>query len=96
MENFTKRFINEVAELEKNDSGIKDHPKPPKHGGKGAKLLQHRHCQVCYKAIPLNEEFCSEECKTEFDNMVKKRRNLVYLIYGTMIVMIIVLLTSFL
>jgi predicted nucleic acid-binding Zn ribbon protein len=84
----------EVAFVAKTETGIKEHPKPPKQGGKGAKLLQHRHCQVCYKAIPLSEEFCSEECSLEFDKMVKKRKNLIYVIYGTMVVMIIILLLS--
>lgn len=77
-------------------SGIKKHPKPPKGGGKGGKLLQHRHCQVCSKAIPISEEVCSEKCKIELEEMVKKRRRMVYLIYGSMIFVIIILILSYL
>jgi predicted nucleic acid-binding Zn ribbon protein len=84
-----------VFSLSKESSEIKKHPKPPKHGGKGAKLLQHRHCQICSKAIPLSEEFCSEECRLEFDNIVKKRKSMMYLIYGSMIFMIFILVLSF-
>ena len=67
-------------------SGLKKHPKPPKDsgGGRGGKLLQHRHCQVCSKAIPISEEYCSEECKVEFEGIVKKRKNYLYIIYGIM------------
>ena len=80
--------------MTKKESGLKEHPKPPKEGAKGAKLLQHRHCQVCSKAIPISEEFCSEECKIEFDNMVKKRRNFLYLFYAMIVVFIVVFLFS--
>jgi predicted nucleic acid-binding Zn ribbon protein len=69
-----------MAEKEKSKkSGIKKHPKPPKPGEKAGKLLQHRHCQACAKAIPLSEEFCSEECENEFQDTVKKRRNWLYI-----------------
>jgi predicted nucleic acid-binding Zn ribbon protein len=79
--------------LVKSKSGLKEHPKPPKTpGAKAGKLLQHRHCQVCSKAIPISEEFCSEECSTEFDAMVKKRKNFLYLFYAMIVVFIVVML----
>ena len=82
----------------KEKSGIKEHPKQlkggVKSGAKGGKLLQHRHCQVCSKAIPLSEEFCSEECNLEFDKMVKKRKNFLYLFYAMIVVFIIVMILS--
>ncbi len=81
--------------MEKEKSNIKEHPKPPKQSVKGGKLLQHRHCQVCSKAIPLSEEFCSEECKIEFDKMVKKRKNFLYLFYGMVVIFIIVMIISY-
>jgi len=82
--------------LEKEKSGLKMHPKPPKNPSRGGKLLQHRHCQICSKAIPMSEEFCSEKCKVEFEAMVKKRKNYIYLIYGTMILIIAVMFLSML
>ena len=90
-----KNKEDEVFSLSKESSEIKTHPKPPKHGGKGAKLLQHRHCQICSKAIPLSEELCSEECKLELENLIKKKRSMMYLLYGSMIFMIVILLLSF-
>ena len=80
----------------KKKSGLKEHPKPPKHPGKAAKLLQHKHCQVCSKAIPMSEEFCSEECKVEFEALVKKRRSYIYIMYGMIILIIVVMLLSYL
>ena len=79
----------------KEKSGLKKHPKPPKHPGKGAKLLQHKHCQVCSKAIPISEEYCSEECKVEFEALVKKRRSYIYIMYGMIILIIVVMVLSY-
>jgi len=81
--------------LVEEKSGVKKHPKPPKEGGKGGKLLQHRHCQVCSKAIPISEEFCSEECETEFQGMIKKRKSYIYIIYATMIFIIAIMFISY-
>lgn len=82
--------------MEKSKSGIKKHPKPPKKTEKGGKLLQHKHCQVCSKAIPLSEEICSEECKVEFEALVKKRRSYIYLMYGMIVLIFVVMLLSYL
>ena len=43
------------------------------------KLLQHKHCMICGKAIPLDEEYCSPECKGVMQTKVKKRRTTWYL-----------------
>lgn len=45
------------------------------------KVGQHTHCNMCGKAIPVNETLCSDECKQKFNTMVKKRRMLVYIMY---------------
>ncbi|MCD6468321.1 MAG: DUF2116 family Zn-ribbon domain-containing protein [Thermoplasmata archaeon] len=42
---------------------------------------QHKHCPVCGKAIPLEEAFCSEECKQKYQQMLKRRRQLLFLMY---------------
>jgi len=38
------------------------------------KLPQHHHCQVCGKAIRSKEEMCSEKCKKEWEDTVKRKR----------------------
>lgn len=89
------KFI-EVKSLAEKKSGLKSHPRKPKGGTRGGKLLQHRHCQVCSKAIPFSEEFCSEECKIEFEGMIKKRKSYIYIIYGTMVFILVIFFLSFL
>ena len=38
------------------------------------KLVQHRHCQMCLKAIPLSEEYCNDECKEKWDQLIKANK----------------------
>ena len=37
------------------------------------KIPQHKHCTNCNKAVPVSESFCSDNCKQEWDVLVKKR-----------------------
>jgi predicted nucleic acid-binding Zn ribbon protein len=46
------------------------------------KVDQHTHCQICGKVIPISETLCSIECKEKFQNMVKKRKMFVYIMYA--------------
>ena len=45
-------------------------------------LFLHKHCDVCNRMIPPDQDYCSEECKTtvETKKKVKKKKN--YWIYG--------------
>ncbi len=51
----------------------------------------HKHCKICNKPIPLEEEFCSEECREEYEDLVSSRKKKQYLLYGLFIVFMIVL-----
>ena len=53
------------------------------------KVAQHAHCNICGKAIPLDEAQCSEDCKQKFQTMIRKRKMLVYLMYGLIFVILI-------
>jgi predicted nucleic acid-binding Zn ribbon protein len=44
------------------------------------KLLQHKHCRFCEKAIPLKDEFCGEECRVQHQAMMRKKRNQLYIL----------------
>lgn len=54
------------------------------------KVPQHYHCQVCGKAIPLGEILCSEECKQKYQKMVRRRKIMIYLMYGILAALIVV------
>lgn len=53
------------------------------------KIAQHAHCQICGKAIPVDESHCSEECKQRYQKMMKNRRFYLYIMYGLIAVVII-------
>jgi len=53
-------------------------------------VAQHSHCHMCGKSIPYGETLCSEECKQKYNKIVKRRKLLVYLMYGILAALIIV------
>jgi predicted nucleic acid-binding Zn ribbon protein len=57
------------------------------------KIPQHMHCQICGKAIPASDTdtMCSDECKQRYQNLTKKRKMWVYIMYALIFVMIAVL-----
>lgn len=56
------------------------------------KILQHKHCPICGKAILIEEEYCGDKCKNDFESMVRKRKYLMYLMYGAIILFFIIIL----
>lgn len=51
---------------------------------KKLKVVDHRHCKVCGKAIPPDREFCSSKCE-EIERKVaarqKRMRNILLMVY---------------
>ncbi len=56
------------------------------------KVAQHTHCQICGKTIPISENLCSDECKQKYQSMIKKRKMLMYIMYGLIFVILIMFL----
>jgi len=56
------------------------------------KIPPHNHCHVCMKAIPIGEIYCSEECRQKFQKMQKKRRLIIYFMYGLLAAVIVAIL----
>jgi len=48
------------------------------------KVPQHVHCHVCWKAIPVGETFCSDECKQKYQKIMKNKKLFLYLFMGIM------------
>jgi predicted nucleic acid-binding Zn ribbon protein len=60
------------------------------------KLIQHRHCQVCLKAIPIGEEFCNEECKDKWARIIKanKKKNLIWMMMMMLFALFAIIMIS--
>ncbi|MFQ5838576.1 MAG: DUF2116 family Zn-ribbon domain-containing protein [Thermoplasmata archaeon] len=60
------------------------------------KLLQHKHCITCGKAVLVTEEFCSEECERSHSQLLgKKRKQLLFLWVGALAILILAVVLSF-
>lgn len=55
------------------------------------KLVQHKHCPICSKAMSVGKETCSDECADEWERKQKSRRNTLLWFYGGMLILIILL-----
>ena len=51
----------------------------------------HSHCEVCGRAIPEGERFCSPQCQEEYESRVRKQRLIVRVIYLSLAALVLVL-----
>jgi len=49
----------------------------------------HSHCEVCGKAIPEGERFCSPKCQREYEERVRKQRRLIRVLYLSLAVLVL-------
>ena len=62
---------------------------------KKLRIVDHRHCRICGKAIPPNQEFCSETCRSISERMEarqKRMRNLLIIMYVAVFLIIFIML----
>lgn len=53
------------------------------------RLAQHRHCRSCDKAIPYKDEFCGNECESEWKTKMRKKKNQLTYFYAVMVIIMI-------
>ncbi len=58
------------------------------------KLVQHKHCKMCGKAISPDDEVCSEACGKAREAQLKSRKNTMYLFYASIVILVVVLALS--
>ena len=56
------------------------------------KLLQHKHCRHCGKAINVKDEFCDDSCRTTHMSMLRSKRNQLYILMAIAIGLMIMTL----
>jgi predicted nucleic acid-binding Zn ribbon protein len=54
------------------------------------KLLQHKHCRNCHKAILPELTFCDEKCEGQHREMMRKKRNQLLLLMAFAIILMLV------
>ncbi|MHA1727798.1 MAG: DUF2116 family Zn-ribbon domain-containing protein [Promethearchaeota archaeon] len=66
-------------------------------GSKQSEIFPHKHCSVCSRMIPPDQEYCSDECrlKTNYKKKTQKKKNyrtfgiIAFVIVAVIIVMVI-------
>jgi len=53
----------------------------------------HRHCRVCGRVCKLDDETCSKACRAQRAQQLQTRRGLMYLLYASGALLLIVFLT---
>ncbi len=59
------------------------------------RLVQHKHCPVCKKAMSTERETCSDECSVLREAQTKERKRTMYFFYFAMAIMVVVLILQF-
>jgi predicted nucleic acid-binding Zn ribbon protein len=55
------------------------------------RLVQHKHCPVCGKAMSVDKETCSDECAVQRETQLKEKKRTLYLFYFSIIILAIVM-----
>ena len=55
------------------------------------RLVQHKHCPSCGKAMAVGKEYCSDECEQQHEQKQKERKRTLYWFYIAIAIMIIFL-----
>lgn len=45
-------------------------------------IPNHAHCAICTKAIAFGDKTCSAECEKKYEDLQKRRKRTVWLMYG--------------
>ncbi|MGM0509929.1 MAG: DUF2116 family Zn-ribbon domain-containing protein [Thermoplasmatota archaeon] len=51
----------------------------------------HKHCQICGKPVPLDKDFCSEKCREDYSDLMKKKKRRMYIIYILLAVFLVLM-----
>jgi predicted nucleic acid-binding Zn ribbon protein len=60
------------------------------------RLVQHKHCPVCGKAMSSSKETCSSECADRREVQIRERKRTMYIFYASIAVLVVVLALQFL
>ena len=55
-------------------------------------VAPHAHCQVCGKSIPVSERVCSPDCQQRYQQMVKRRKMTIGVMWALIVIMLLVYL----
>ncbi len=86
----------EITDRKNDPKGPRKKPIQEKKadGGRNRTIdLPHKHCNSCGLSVRPEEEYCSDECQRKFEKMLKRKKQLMYLPYiGIVLILLFYLL----
>lgn len=56
------------------------------------RIVQHKHCVECGRAVPTDKKFCAPQCETDYTTRLKKKNMVLLLNYGIIGILLLVLI----
>lgn len=56
------------------------------------RIIQHKHCTNCGRAMPPEKKYCSDRCETEFVTLQRNKRKALYANYIMIAALVVVLI----
>lgn len=53
------------------------------------RVAQHRHCHYCDKAIPVDKQYCDDNCETQHKTILKTKKRQLLIFYVIMIIIFV-------
>lgn len=57
-------------------------------------IPNHGHCSICQRAVPFGDKTCSPRCQADLDELQRKRKRTMLLMYGLMALSVVVLILT--
>lgn len=57
-------------------------------------IPEHKHCNNCSVSIPPDREYCSDPCRTQFEKMVKRKKQIMWLPFIGAILLVLFMLLA--
>jgi predicted nucleic acid-binding Zn ribbon protein len=58
-------------------------------------IPNHSHCVICQKAVPYGDKTCGPKCEADLEDLNKRRKRSMYMMYGLMALAFLVLALSY-
>ena len=55
------------------------------------RLVQHKHCPICGKAMSAEKDTCSNECSIKRKRQMQEKKRTMYLFYFSILVLVVVM-----
>ena len=59
------------------------------------RLVQHKHCPVCGRAMSADKKTCSDDCEVRHEAIIREKKRTMYMFYAVAIFIVVLLAVQF-